>query len=675
MSFTTHTRESQRNGSKHLWRIIGLSVLLSMLTLASPLASWAASKSNVGDKNLLAMQAAYARNQTARLTALLPTLTGHPLESLGAYWTLKANLENATPQAVNAFFKRWQGTYWEDRLRNDWMLLLIDRQAWPALIDAHNGYRMRDDDQITCGMWRAQRKLGQPQTVDAAAIIALWFQEAPGYRRCQQAVSDLAADQQISADLIWARARQGAENDSRSTMLGALTLIDTAAEPAGKTLFGQPYLWLERYGQQAPSSDWIALALIRMAVNDNRYLTPSLERWMPTLDATQQQQVEATIATLAAQRSEPNAYALFARIDNRYLTDRQRAWKVRAALRQQDWSVVSATVQSMQADQQGESVWQYWLARAHLATQNADAIAQARGILSRIAKGDDYYGLLARDTLGQKISIADKRLKPSKADLKRVGMDPNIRAALSAFQLNLEGEASRQWTYAVALHQPGGMDERDLLAAAEIACQVGWWNRCIHAGTRMQTTPSFMHSYPQPFETDILAQAKEVAIHPAFFYGLIRQESRFNPTARSHAGAFGLMQVMPSTAIWTAKKMGLQRFTPQQLGEHKTNLKVGGNYLKILLEKFDNSVPLAAAAYNAGPRRASRWRPSVEAGTMEAAIWIECIPFNETRQYVQNVIANHAIYAALQTQTAFDLAGLMPPITPIGGLEPEDDTP
>ena len=522
---------------------------------------------------------------------------------------------------------------------------------------------------------RTQRKLGQPQTVDAAAIIALWFQEAPGYRRCQQAVSDLAADQQISADLIWARARQGAENDSRSTMLGALTLIDTAAEPAGKTLFGQPYLWLERYGQQAPSSDWIALALIRMAVNDNRYLTPSLERWMPTLDATQQQQVEATIATLAARRSEPNAYALFARIDNRYLTDRQRAWKVRAALRQQDWSVVSATVQSMQADQQGESVWQYWLARAHLATQNADAIAQARGILSRIAKGDDYYGLLARDTLGQKISIADKRLKPSKADLKRVGMDPNIRAALSAFQLNLEGEASRQWTYAVALHQPGGMDERDLLAAAEIACQVGWWNRCIHAGTRMQTTPSFMHSYPQPFETDILAQAKEVAIHPAFFYGLIRQESRFNPTARSHAGAFGLMQVMPSTAIWTAKKMGLQRFTPQQLGEHKTNLKVGGNYLKILLEKFDNSVPLAAAAYNAGPRRASRWRPSVEAGTMEAAIWIECIPFNETRQYVQNVIANHAIYAALQTQTAFDLAGLMPPITPIGGLEPEDDTP
>ena len=191
----------------------------------------------------------------------------------------------------------------------------------------------------------------------------------------------------------------------------------------------------------------------------------------------------------------------------------------------------------------------------------------------------------------------------------------------------------------------------------------------------MTTTPSFMHSYPQPFEVDILAQAKELTIHPALIFGLIRQESRFNVRAHSHAGAYGLMQVMPSTALWTAKKIGLQRFNPKQLGEHQTNLKVGSHYLKILMDKFEHNVPLATAAYNAGPRRANRWRPSAETGTMEAAVWIELIPFSETRQYVQNVIANHAIYASLQTKTAFDLASLLAPIPPVGGVDSEDDTP
>ena len=677
MSFSTHTRDFASNWLQRFGHALGTGLLVSMLTLISPVASWGANTTRIADKNLVAMQTAYARNQTQRLNALLPTLKGHPLESLGAYWTLKANLEEASPASIQAFLKRWSGTYWEDRLRNDWMLQLIDREDWVTLIDAHTGYRMRDDDQITCGLWRAHRRVDQTNTVTNEAIIDLWFNEAPGNRRCQQAVGDLVAEQQISTDVLWARARQGAEIESRSTMLGALTLIDKAAELPGKTLFRQPYLWLERSGANAPSADWITLALIRLATTDSRYFETAFARWTSTLDTAQRQWVEAVVAVRAAWRAEPDAHPRFKAIDNQYLTDRQREWKVRTALRVQDWDMARDTINSMRADQQQANSWRYWLARAHIgATPIAsDQLAHAQAILRQIAKDDDYYGLLARHTLGQSIAVHDTRPKPSKADLRRVGADPNIRAALVAFKLGLESEASRQWTYAVALHQPGGMNDRDLLAAAEIACQAGWWNRCIHAGTRMTTTPSFMHSYPQPFEVDILAQAKDLAIHPALIFGLIRQESRFNVRARSHAGAYGLMQVMPSTALWTAKKIGLQRFSPKQLGEHQTNLKVGSHYLKILMDKFEHNVPLATAAYNAGPRRANRWRPSAETGTMEAAVWIELIPFSETRQYVQNVIANHAIYASLQTKTAFDLASLLGPISPVGGVDSEDDTP
>jgi soluble lytic murein transglycosylase len=161
----------------------------------------------------------------------------------------------------------------------------------------------------------------------------------------------------------------------------------------------------------------------------------------------------------------------------------------------------------------------------------------------------------------------------------------------------------------------------------------------------------FEQRYPMPHKDAVIARAKTINLDPAYVYGLIRQESRFVTDARSGVGASGLMQVMPATAKWTARKIGMTGFTPDQITDRDTNIAIGTGYLKLVLDSFEGSMPLAAGAYNAGPSRSRRWRaPNDGSGpTLEGAIWAENVPFNETRDYVKKVLSNTTNYATLIT--------------------------
>ena len=150
--------------------------------------------------------------------------------------------------------------------------------------------------------------------------------------------------------------------------------------------------------------------------------------------------------------------------------------------------------------------------------------------------------------------------------------------------------------------------------------------------------------FPMPFHDAVLKRTAEIGLDPSYVYGLIRQESRFIMDARSGVGASGLMQVMPATARWTAKKIGMTSFTADQINDRDTNIAIGTGYLKLVLDDFNGSMPMAAAAYNAGPGRPRNWR---NGPVMEAAAWAENVPFTETRDYVKKVISNATNYAAL----------------------------
>jgi soluble lytic murein transglycosylase len=215
------------------------------------------------------------------------------------------------------------------------------------------------------------------------------------------------------------------------------------------------------------------------------------------------------------------------------------------------------------------------------------------------------------------------------------------------------------------------MSDRELLAAADLACEREVWDRCINTSERTRGVFDFEQRYPMPHREAVLTRAKQIGLDPAYVYGLIRQESRFIMDAQSSVGAAGLMQVMPPTARWTAKKIGLTDFKPNQITERDTNIAIGTGYLKLVLDNFGGSMALAAAAYNAGPSRPRSWRGQTGAPTLEAAIWAENIPFAETRDYVKKVLANTTNYAAVITGQPQSLKARLGSIGPLGPGSPD----
>jgi soluble lytic murein transglycosylase len=241
----------------------------------------------------------------------------------------------------------------------------------------------------------------------------------------------------------------------------------------------------------------------------------------------------------------------------------------------------------------------------------------------------------------------------SDAELSAARAMPGIDRALRMLELGWRGEALREWNFTLGYGKAGGLSDRELLAVSEEACRREIWDRCINSSERTRQEINLEQRYPMPYKADVLSAAREVGLDPAYMYGLIRQESRFVVSAKSAVGASGLMQVMPGTAAWTARKLSID-YHPDNITDRGTNLRIGAGYLKLVLDDFQGMQALAAAAYNAGPGRPRRWR---DGPRIDAAAWAENIPFNETRDYVKKVLSNAVVYAHLINGKALSLKG------------------
>jgi soluble lytic murein transglycosylase len=327
--------------------------------------------------------------------------------------------------------------------------------------------------------------------------------------------------------------------------------------------------------------------------------------------------------------------------------DETLAWKVRAALRANNghprWQQVMQAINAMSATEQRDPAWLYWKARALQAlahdSQDGDVMREsARELLAGLAGQMHFYGKLASEELGQPVLIPSRPEPLTEAEREAAAGIAGLSRALQLIALGLRNEGVREWNFTLR-----GMGDRELLAAAQRACDREVWDRCINTSDRTRGEVDMAQRFPTPFRQQVQARALEIGLDAAYVYGLIRQESRFIMDARSNVGASGLMQIMPATARWTARKIGLD-FTPALLVDRDTNLKLGTSYLKLVLDDFGGSQAMAAAAYNAGPSRSRRWR---DGPVLEPAVWAENIPFNETRDYVKKVLSNATYYAAL----------------------------
>ena len=322
------------------------------------------------------------------------------------------------------------------------------------------------------------------------------------------------------------------------------------------------------------------------------------------------------------------------------LTDNNYAWRVRTALRQHqiDWGWVAQSIDQMPTGLRADPAWVYWKARALQASGNP---VQAKPLYETISGQFNFYGQLALEELGQPIVAPVRPAPVTSAELAQARANPGLRRAVTLFKRGWRPDAVPEWNFALR-----GMSDRQLLAAAELARDEHIYDRVVNTSDRTQREFDFSQRYIAPFEGRVTAQAQQTDVDPAWVYGLIRQESRFIMDAKSVVGASGLMQLMPATARWVAKKIGMTDFSPTSVTDFDTNTRLGTSYLSMVLSDLGGSQVLASAGYNAGPGRPMQWRSKLS-HPVEGAIFAETIPFNETRDYVMNVMSNATYYAAL----------------------------
>jgi len=652
-----------------------LRVILTPLVVVAVLAAGAplVQAQNRGDDTLLEMQQAFRKGDRKKLEQLLPAVRGHALEPWAAYWELKARLNEATSQEVQAFMQRYAGSYQEDRLRNDWLLLLGQRREWGQFADLHPHYRMSDDREVRCYALLIGQIKGTAPASAADDVRSNWYALRDADDGCTHAAGELYSYKKLSALDIWRKARLGAEANRSRVVRAAVEIVAPEVLTQLKEVLDAPskYLLARNMAGSRVRQELVLLALIRLASGDPDSAAHQLDsKWSEYLSAEERNWAWGVIGKSAAQKLSGSAHGYFSNVTrNSHLNDDLLGWKVRAALRAGQWKAVGNVVDAMGAEARQDSTWVYWKARAMLATKPSEADrAEARQLLEGIAGTRGFYEQLALEELGQRITVPPAPAPLTAEEKAAARANPGLNRGLYAILLGLRSEGVREWNYTTNLHTPGGMADRELLAAADFACQREVWDRCINTSERTKTVTDMAQRFPMPFRAAVVERAQGIGLDPAYVYGLIRQESRFIMDARSHVGASGLMQVMPATARWTARKIGLTGFTADQITDRDTNITIGTAYLKLALDDFAGSMPMAAAAYNAGPGRPRSWR---NGPVLDAAIWAENVPFAETRDYVKKVLANTTNYAAMLTGQPQSLKARLGTIGPRDAAAPE----
>lgn len=652
----------------HWLKILTPLLTASFLTAATPLAQ----AQNSGDAILLEMQKAFRKRDQATLTQLLPQAAGHPLEPWAAYWELKNRLETAAPDEVLAFMARYAGTYQEDRMRNDWLLQLGKLRDWGTFAQVYPQFRMRDDRSVTCYALLVDSLQGRGAPNMGRQVRDLWLAQKDADDGCTLAAAQAYAQKQLTDADVWRRARVAAEANRQKAVRDAVAIVAPDAADQVAQVFASPakYLSGQSKARGRERKELALLALIRMAAGDPDAAATQIEGgWGAQLAGEERNWAWAVAGKQAALKLSPMAVGYFAKVRrDQDLNDDLLGWKARAALRAGDWKTVRRAIDAM-GPERTDATWSYWKAKAMLADRpNAEERAEARQLLEDTAGTGSFYEQLALEEIGQRVTVPPAPAPLTREEKAAARANPGLTRGLYAIQIGLRSEGVREWNYTTNLHQGGGMGDRELLAAADLACERQVWDRCINTSERTKTFADWSQRYPMPYHDTVLAKSRAIGLDPAYVYGLIRQESRFIMDARSGVGASGLMQVMPATARWTARKIGMAGFTPDMINDRDTNITIGTSYLKLALDDFEGSMALAAAGYNAGPGRPRSWR---NGPVLDAAIWAENVPFTETRDYVKKVLSNTTNYAALITGQPQSLKSRLGTVGPRPANDPE----
>jgi len=589
------------------------------------------------DDIFLALRDAARSDDSVTAASLAARLPDYAIASYVDYYRLKPRIRDfsATEPEIRDFLTRYDGSAIADRLRNDWLLALGKRGDWTVFDEQYPQFVLNDDVQVKCFALNSRALKGQNVADEARALLVSPKDYGQG---CSDLIATLAQNHQFDDNDVWTQIRQAAEAGANNVARRAALFTDNG-DTSLQQATDKPALVLARGpGRGRTSHELYIIALGRAAKNNPQQAASFLSDGGGKLTAQEQALGWAQIALPASMKLAPEAIDYWRKTKDAPLSNEGYQWKVRMALRAGDWKMVKSTIEAMPPALRSDITWTYWLGRAQQeGGQNEVAQKQFQAIASNIS----FYGQLATEELGQKIMIPPGPTPATAAEIAPMAQNSGFKRAFKFYDLNMRFEGIREWNWELRK-----MNDRQLLAAAEFARQNDVLDRMVNTSDRTKTEMDFTQRFPAPHLTEMSANTRPLGLETAWVYGLIRQESRFIKNARSHVGASGLMQLMPATARFVAKKIGLVEFTPDQINDINTNLLLGTSYLNMVLGNLDGSQPLATAAYNAGPGRPRSWRSTL-ARPVEGAIFAESIPFTETRGYVKNVMSNATYYAAL----------------------------
>ena len=637
--------------------------LLGMLPVASV---WAAS----GDAAVLQAQQAFAVRNLANLERAARNVPDeHVLLPYVEYWRLALAGRNDDARIAD-FLARYPGSRLAEMLRADWLKSLGAREAWPLYL-AEYPRLVKPDPAHQCYAYRAEWSLGNLGRQREA--VSMWFTGRDMPSACTALFGRLIDAGLINQEDIWRRFRLALDAGNPGVAKTVVNMMAVAERPPIARLdqaMSDPARLLNGVSldmSQRGDREIALYALDQLAKRSSSDAEQALRKRLSQFSPAEANTAWARLATWAARRHEAVALSWFQQAGVVTVNDYQREWWARAALRAGDWPAVQRVINSMTDSTQAQPVWRYWRARA---LQAAGQRLAANALFLALSREYHYYGQLAQEELGPVVQTPTINIKMGGDDVAAIARDPGIARALALQDLGLRNDATQEWNWAIR-----ELTDPKLLAAAELARRMEWYDRAINTAERTRELHDFELRFVAPYRELAQQAARENQIDEAWVFGLMRQESRFINVARSGVGASGLMQIMPTTARWIAQRLGIKRFDPSEMRDPAKNIQFGAYYLKHVQTSLDGSPVLATAAYNAGPSRAQRWR---DTSPMESAIYIESIPFAETRDYVKKVMSNAMYYAARFGQPSVllkDRLGTVParktPIQPT----PEADVP
>jgi len=575
----------------------------------------------------------------------------------------------STDDDVRAFLDAHAGEPVAADLRRTWLSSLGEREQWQALVERFDASIA--DPALRCQNVRAQIALSIPSAASAATDLWLIPQRLPP--ECEPVFEWLRSTEALTDDLVERRVRALLERDQAGF---ARTVASRLPSDRAAPLLQ----WADLLERPAPSIDIALSDPARARRTEDRMLLAGwtkLARNDPTAARARFERLAAAVGPeraaryalalafgLAWDRRATEALEAFAVVPAANLDDYALSWAARAALWTGDWPQVERTIAAMSDAQRDQPRWRYWSARA--AAQRHDE-QRAETLYASLLRTDNYYAASAAARLKRRAEPHPQRLAADDATIASLAVRPGFVRARELSLCGLRGPAVTEW-----LNGFGALAETERPQAVHLASRWQWHDVSVATATREGVFFDYPLLYPHPYDREVHAAAKLTDLDAALIYGVIRQESLFRTDAVSTAGAVGLAQLIPETARRIARAWSQPVPGAAELFDPEVNIKLGSAHLRDLVNRFDKQTVVALAGYNAGENAAARWLP---AQPIDADVWVENIPYNETRDYVQRVLWHSVVFGWLDSGRGENVESWLVQVTPLAAAQPAAEPP